>query len=47
MPAEAVTWDSLHLAPSKVLDIADHVGPLLTTVHGGRTAIKLLPHLGD
>ena len=35
VPAEAVTWDALHAAMSKVLDVADHVGPLLTTVHGG------------
>lgn len=47
LPAEAVTWDSLNLAMSRVLDVADHVGPLLTTVHGGQTAVDPVPLVWD
>lgn len=47
LPAEAVTAQSLKAAMFDVLDVADRIGPLLTTVHGGQTASEPCPLVSD
>jgi len=39
--ADAVTEDNLREAISRVIMVADEIGPMLSTVHGGQTPIPL------
>jgi hypothetical protein len=39
--ADAVTEDNLRCAISRVIGVADRIGPLLATVYGGETPIRL------
>ncbi len=45
--ADAVTEDNLRAVIGRVLAVADRIGPLVTTVHGGSTPISVQPSASD